>query len=171
MQATFHCLVYGASERVLYLSRCSPEHNDALLGSNSMRNRIAPSDSTGVSINTASRFNAKSFCQCQEKPRNEPLAVLQCQAAVVVQVLLQVGERSLYLVVRVRHSPTVFSLTGEKIRLVEVLAVHRRSQASMCIVHLSIFVEALMVDRVLPFLLPFLVVLPEFILSDLVKPA
>ena len=42
--------------------------------------------------------------QCQEKPRNEPLAVLFCHSTVVVQVFLQVGKRALYLVVGVRHA-------------------------------------------------------------------
>ena len=89
----------------------------------------------------------------------------------VVQVLLQVGEGTLNLVVRVRHSPTIFPLEGEKIREIEVQAVHRRSQASVRIVHLSIFVEAFVADCVLPFLLPLLVILLEIILFNLMKPA
>ena len=82
-----------------------------------MRNRIVQDDkhvqewlSTRLLL-----FHAKSFCQCQEKPRNEPLAVLQCQAAVVVQVLLQVSKRSLDLVIRVWHSFALFLLIGEEI--------------------------------------------------------
>ena len=89
----------------------------------------------------------------------------------VVQVLLQVGERSLYLVVRVRHSPAVFSLTGEEIRQVEVQAVHRSSQPLMRIVHLSVLVEALVSYRILPLFFPFLVILLEICLVSLVQPA
>ena len=59
------------------------------------------------------------------KPRNELLAVLLCQAALVVQVLLQVSEGSLNFVVRVRHSLAVLPLVGKEVWQVEVQAVHR----------------------------------------------
>ena len=120
-----------------------------------MRNRIVQNDKhvqEPLSIRLL-LFHARSFCQCQEKPRNEPLAVLHRQPAVVVKVLLQIGERALNLVVRVRHSPTVFPLEGEEIGQVEVQTVHRRSQAPVRIVHLSILVEAFVVNRARPFLL------------------
>ena len=66
--------------------------------------------------------------QCQEKPTDEPPAVRLAHAAVVVQVLLQVGEDTLYLVVGVGHPLTVSVLIGEQVGQVEVDAVHGRSQ-------------------------------------------
>ena len=42
--------------------------------------------------------------QCQEKPDNEPLAVLYGHTAVIVQILLQISERAFDFVVGVRHS-------------------------------------------------------------------
>ena len=94
-----------------------------------MRNRTARNDkheqefvSTRLLL-----FHAKSFCQCQEKPRNEPLSVLHRQSAVVVQVLLQVGERALYLVVCVWHSHTLLPLKSKQVWQIEIQAVHRRS--------------------------------------------
>ena len=82
-----------------------------------MRNRTAQIDRNGQeSLSTRLLlFHSKRFCQCQEKPRDEPLAVLYCKAAVIVQVLLQVGERSLNLVVRVWHSLAILPLVGEEI--------------------------------------------------------
>ena len=138
-----------------------------------MRNRIVQNDKQEQEpVSTRLLFfHAKSFCQCQEKPGNETLAALRHQAAVVVQVLLQVGERALYLVVCVRHPPTIFPLEGEKIREIEIQAVHRRSQASVRIVHLSVLVETFVTDRVLPFLFPLLVILLEIILFNLMKSA
>ena len=68
--------------------------------------------------------NMRIAFQCQEKPRNEPLAVLRRQPAMVVQVLLQVSERTFNLVVRVWHSLAVLPLENEQIRKVEVQAVH-----------------------------------------------
>ena len=61
-------------------------------------------------------FYAKSFYQCQEKPTNEPLAVLYRQTAMVVQILLQISECSLYLIVRIWHACTILFLIGKKIR-------------------------------------------------------
>ena len=46
----------------------------------------------------------------------------------VVQVLLQVGERTLDLVVRIRHSLEVLMLVVEEVRQIEVQAVHRSPQ-------------------------------------------
>ena len=53
-------------------------HSEALPGSNFMRNKAEQNDKQEqefVSIRLL-LFHAKSFCQCQEKPGNEPLAVL-----------------------------------------------------------------------------------------------
>ena len=65
-----------------------------------------------------------SFYQCQEKPIDEPFAILLCKSAMIVQVFLQVNECPLNLVVSIGHSPAFFPLTGKKIRQVEVKAVH-----------------------------------------------
>ena len=79
-----------------------------------MRNRTAQIDRNGQeSLLGLLLFHSYRFWQCQEKNRNEPLAVLYCKAVVIVQVLLQVGERSLNLVVRVWHSLAVLALVGE----------------------------------------------------------
>ena len=117
-----------------------------------MRNRTVQIDRNGQESLLVGLllFHSKRFCQCQEKPRNEALAVLLCQPAVVVQILLQVGESALYLVVRVRHPFAVFPLEGEEIWQIEVKAAHRCSQASVRIVHLTVSVEAFMANRVLP---------------------
>jgi len=138
-----------------------------------MRNRIAQIDWNGQeSLSTRLLlFHSKRFCQCQEKPRNEPLAVLQRESAVIIQVLLQVGERPFDFVVRVGHSLAVLPLVGEEVRQIEVQAVHRCSQSLMCIVHLPILVETLMADSVLPLLFPVLVISLEVYLVSLVKPA
>ena len=76
----------------------------------------------------------------------------------VVQVLLQVGECALNLVVRVGHPLAVFALEGKEVWQIEVKAVHGSSQSSVRIVHLPVLMEALVVNRVLPFLLPCLVI-------------
>ena len=76
------------------------------------------------------------FFQCQEKPTDEPPAVRLAHAAVVVQVLLQVGENALDLVVRVGLSITAAVLIGEQVGQVEVHAVHGRSQSLVCIMGL-----------------------------------
>ena len=69
--------------------------------------------------------------QCQEKPTDESLASLLAHAAVVVQVLLQVGEHALHLVVRVGHPLAALLLVGEQVGQVEGDAVHGRPQAAM----------------------------------------
>ena len=109
--------------------------------------------------------------QCQEKPRNEPFAVLLRQPAVVVQVLLQVGECSLNLVVRIWHPLAVLTLVGEEVWKVEVQTVHRCSQPLVRIVHLAVLMETLVAYRVLPLFFPFLVILLEVCLISLVQPA
>ena len=64
---------------------------------------------------TARFFYHAALLQCQEKPTNEPLAVLNRHSAVVVQIALQVGKGAFYLVVRIRHSHTVLILAGEQV--------------------------------------------------------
>ncbi len=76
----------------------------------------------------------------------------------VVQVLLQISECPFDFVVRVGHSFAVFPLVGKEVRQVEVQTVHRSSQPLMRIVHLPVLVQALVVNRVLPLLFPFLVI-------------
>ena len=71
-------------------------------------------------------FYAKSFYQCQEKPTNESLAVLYRQTAMVVQILLQISECTLYLIVRIWHTWALQFLIGKKIRQKEVNASHCR---------------------------------------------
>ena len=53
---------------------------------------------------------------CQEKPTDEPLAVLIRHAAVDTRAVLQGGEHALHLVVGVGHSGVVGLLVGEKVR-------------------------------------------------------
>ena len=102
-----------------------------------MRNRIANSrlNGTGFTSRVTCFFFLGLFFrpfklrfQCQEKPINEPLAVLLCHPAVVVQVLLQVGECSLYLIVGVWHPLALRQLAGEEVRQIEVHAVHGGTQ-------------------------------------------
>ena len=71
---------------------------------------------TGYTLLCILLFYAKSFYQCQEKPTNEPLAVLCRQTTMVVQILLQISECSLYLIVRIWHACTILFLIGKKIR-------------------------------------------------------
>ena len=71
---------------------------------------------TGYTLLCILLFYAKSCYQCQEKPTNEPLAVLCRQTAMVVQILLQISECSLYLIVRIWHAYTILFLIGKKIR-------------------------------------------------------
>ena len=92
--------------------------------------------------------------QCQEKPTYEPPAVLGGHAAVVVEVLLQVGERTLNLVIGVGHPLTILTLIGEKIREVEVDAVHGRPQPPVAEARLAVLQHRTLVERVLPFGFP-----------------
>ena len=69
-------------------------------------------------------YDMLDFTQCQEKPTDEPLAVLPGYAAVGVQVLFQVCKCPLYFVVGVRHSLASELLIGKQIWQVEVDAVH-----------------------------------------------
>ena len=62
----------------------------------------------------------KWFYQCQEKPTNESLAILFIHSTVIVQVLLQVRERTLQFVIRVRHSLAAFFLTSEQVWHIKV---------------------------------------------------
>ena len=93
--------------------------------------------------------------QCQEKPTDESLSPGLAHAAVVVQVLLQVGEHALYLVVRVGHPITVLLLTGEEIRQVEGYAVHGSPKTLVGVVRLACPLACrLAVERVRPVLPP-----------------
>ena len=74
------------------------------------------------------------------KPGNEALAVLRCQSAMVVLVLLQVCERTLNLVVRIWLSLAVLPLKGEQVGKIKVQTVHRCSQPLVRVVHLPVFV-------------------------------
>ncbi len=76
-------------------------------------------------------------CQCQEKPTDESPSPVLAHAAMVVQVLLQVGENALNLVVRVGHPLAASLLVGEQVRQVVHDAVHRRPQALVGVVRLA----------------------------------
>ena len=104
------------------------------------------------------------------KTQKRTAAVLLCQPAVVVQILLQVSERTLDLVVRVGHPFAAFPLEGKEVWQMEVKAVHRSSQPSVRIVQLPVLMEALVANRGLPLFLPFLIVLLEVSLVSPVKP-
>ena len=70
-------------------------------------------------------YNTQSLCEgVFTNLSNEPLAVLMCQPAVVVQILPQVGESALYFIVRIGHPIATFLLISEEIWHVEVRAVH-----------------------------------------------
>ena len=69
---------------------------------------------TGYTLLCILLFYAKSFYQCQEKPTNEPLAVL-CRPTAVVQILLQISERFFYLIVRIWHTCTGLLLIGKQV--------------------------------------------------------
>ena len=75
--------------------------------------------------------------QCQGKPTDEPLAVRLAHAAVIVQVLLQVGEDT-HFIVGVGHPLAVCILTGKQLGQVEVAAVHCRSQPLVRVVGFSV---------------------------------
>ena len=51
---------------------------------------------------------------------NESLAILFIHSTVIVQVLLQVRERTLQFVIRVRHSLAAFFLTSEQVWHIKV---------------------------------------------------
>ena len=72
----------------------------------------------------------------------------------VVQVLLQIGKRPFYLVVRVGHSLAVLSLVCEEIRHVEFQAVHGGSQPLMGVVRTAVPIDRTPVDGFLPRLFP-----------------
>ena len=82
-----------------------------------MRNKAAYSDmhKTGYTSLCILLFYAKSFYQCQEKTTNEPLAVLCRQTAMIVQIILQISERSFYLIVRIWHTCTGLLLIGKQV--------------------------------------------------------
>ena len=111
-------------------------------------------------------------CQCQEKPTDESLASRLAHAAVVVQVLLQVGEHALDLVVRVRHPLTALLLVGEEVGHVIVHAVHGGPQALVREVRpASALAHGPAVERVRPVLLPLGELLPELFLPQRGQPA
>ena len=93
--------------------------------------------------------------QCQEKPTDESLSPGLAHAAVVVQVLLQVGEHALYLVVRVGHPLASLLLTCEEIGQVEGHAVHGSPKTLVGVVRLACPLACrLAVERVRPVLPP-----------------
>ena len=93
--------------------------------------------------------------QCQEKPTDESLSFGLVHPAVVVQVLLQVGEHALYLVVRVGLPIAALLLVGEEIRQVEGHAVHGGPKTLVGVVRLAYpFACRLAVERVRPVLPP-----------------
>ena len=109
--------------------------------------------------------------QCQEKPTDEPPAVRLAHAAVVVQVLLQVGEHSLDLVVGVGHTLTAFLLAGEQVGQVEVDAVHGCSQSLVRIVGFPIaLADGAAVQGLAVVFLPFGIFLQEVVLCHSDKP-
>ena len=100
--------------------------------------------------------------QCQEKPTDEPLASRLAHAAVVVQVLLQVGEHALDLVVRVGHPFAAVFLICEQVGQVEGDAVHGRPQTIVGVVRLArALAHGASVERVAPVLPPLAELLPE----------
>ena len=115
-------------------------------------------------------FHAESLCRCQEKPTYESLAILFSHAAVVVQVLLQVGEGALDLVVRVGHPLALFLLVGEQVWQVEVDAVHGRPQAAVAIALLPVLQHRLLVDGVAIIRFPCVVVFEELFLGRACQP-
>jgi len=60
-------------------------------------------------------FYAKNFYQYQEKPTNKPLSVLCRHTTIVVQILLQISERSFYLIVRIWLTCTGLLLIGKQV--------------------------------------------------------
>ena len=94
-------------------------------------------------------------CQCQEKPTDESLASVLAHAAVVVQVLLQVGEHALDLVVRVGHPFASLLLICEQVGQEEGDTVHGRPQTLVGVVRLArAFAYGASVERVIPILNP-----------------
>ena len=90
----------------------------------------------------------------------------------VVQVLLQVGEHSLDLVVRVWHPLATLLLVCEEVRQVMVHAVHGRSKALVGVMRpASALVYGTAVERMCPVLLPLGEFLPELILLQRGQPA
>ena len=110
--------------------------------------------------------------QCQEKPTDESLASLLAHAAVVVQVLLQVGEHTLHLVVRVGHPLAALLLVGEQVGQVEGDAVHGRPQAAVGVARPArALAQGEAVDRVAPLLLPLAELLLELDSRERGQPA
>ena len=70
-------------------------------------------------------FLLRIVAQCQEKPVDEAFPVLSAHAAVIVDVTLQVGERSLQFVVGVGHPLDL--LPCEQIWQVKADAGHGRA--------------------------------------------
>ena len=95
---------------------CSLKRSRALLGSNSVRNRAVYTRLHNAWADGASYlirpFNilCKRFCQCQEKPTNESLAILLVHATMIVEVLLQISKSPLYFVVRIWHISAIVPL-------------------------------------------------------------
>ena len=75
-----------------------------------------------------------------------------------VQVVLEVGEHPFDFVVRVGHPLTSVRLVGEKVRQVEVDAVHGRAEPLVRVPRLAGFEMRAPEKRVVPFFLPGLVV-------------
>lgn len=101
-----------------------------------MRNRTATNDDKSKNGGYGYRcpplsFDMFEFVPCQEKPNNESLAILYRHTAVSVQIVLEIGESSLYLVVGVRHSRAIFALKREEVGQVEIHAVHGGTQPLM----------------------------------------
>ncbi len=80
---------------------------------------------TGYTLLCILLFYAKSFYQCQEKPTNEPLAVLCRQTAMVVQILLQISDCTLYLIVRIWYTFALQFLIGKKKSMLLIADLNR----------------------------------------------
>lgn len=114
---------------------------------------------TGRRLSRRRPFTMRSV-PCLEKPDDEPLAVLLRHAAVVVQVLLKVGENPFNLVVRVRHAGALPE--GEQVREIEVDAVHRRFEPAVRVMRPPRpFRHGTPVDEYVPLLFPTSVSLGE----------
>ena len=97
-------------------------------------------------------FHASSLSQCQEKPNDEPLAVLQSHTAMVVQVSLQICECSLYLVVSIWHTWTF--LKCEQVGYVGVQGACGLMQPPVRILCLARLEHRPAENRIVPFFFP-----------------
>ena len=114
----------------------SLKHCGALLGSDPVRDKIAANDDKSWVKRLLAKRRTFLFhgmldlTHCQEKPTDEPLAVLLWHPAVVVEVPFEVGESPFNL--GVGHPDTFRHLVCEEVRQVEVDAVHGGAQSSVC---------------------------------------